>query len=269
MRHSLRLSSAVLILALTAMASCRRAPALSDADYREAVTAFYTSLAALQTSQDVLARRNLDRLIQLAPQEPAGWANLGLLLLRQQQLDEAMPRLVKASSLAPRNAPVERLMALAESQRGRVDESIRHWRRAMELDGADQQAPFALAQQLERQGGGRNEAEAQQLLAALADRSGNLAVQLEYARLAAKRRDSAALAAALERLTQRAAAWPLDAQGRLQAARNAAAGDPGTAATPLIFLKNVLIRSPDTGRRKPLSPRRVGRRGSRCSALWC
>src|SRR6476620_9745299 len=153
MRHSSRLSSSVLILALTATAACRRAPALSDAGYQDAVTAFYTSLAALQTSQDVLARRNLDRLIELAPQEPAGWANLGLLLLRQQQMDEAMPRLVKASSLAPQTAPVERLLALAESQRGNVDESIRHWRRATELDRLDRKAPFALAQQLERQGG--------------------------------------------------------------------------------------------------------------------
>ena len=233
------------VLALILLAGCRRAPALSDATYRDAVAAFYTSLAALQTSQDVLARRDLDRLTQLVPQEPAGWANLGLLLLRQQQLDEAMQRLEKASALAPANAPIVRLRALAESQKGNVDESIRHWRRAMDLDPADQKAPFALAQEIERQGGAENEAEAQRILASLVERSGNLAVELEYARLAARRGDSAALQKALGGLTRRAGAWPADAMGRLQAARDAATRNATSAATPLIFLKNVLIRAPE------------------------
>lgn len=233
------------VLALILLAGCRRAPALSDATYRDAVAAFYTSLAALQTSQDVLARRDLDRLTQLVPQEPAGWANLGLLLLRQQQLDEAMQRLEKASALAPANAPIVRLRALAESQKGNVDESIRHWRRAMDLDPADQKAPFALAQEIERQGGAENEAEAQRILASLVERSENLAVELEYARLAARRGDSAALQKALGGLTRRAGAWPADAMGRLQAARDAATRNATSAATPLIFLKNVLIRAPE------------------------
>ena len=74
---------------MTAGLACRRKPAVSDATYRQAVTAFYVSLAAMQTSQDVLARSELERLVQLVPDEAAGWANLGLLLLRQQQLDEA------------------------------------------------------------------------------------------------------------------------------------------------------------------------------------
>jgi len=76
-------------IVVTSVAACRRGPTLSDATYRQAVTAFYVSLAAMQTSQDVLARQELERLVQLAPEEAAGWANLGLLLLRQQQLSEA------------------------------------------------------------------------------------------------------------------------------------------------------------------------------------
>jgi Tfp pilus assembly protein PilF len=233
------------VLTLAVVTGCRRTPAISDATYRDAVAAFYTSLAALQTSQDVLARRELDRLTQLAPQEPAGWANLGLLLLRQQQVDAAMPHLTTASTLAPRNATITRLLALAESQKGSVEESIRQWRRAMDLDPSDHKAPFAYAQELERQGGAENDAEAQRVLGSLVDRSGNLAAELELARLAARRGDSAVLARALETLTRRAATWPADAQGRLQTAREAAARNPTAAATPVIFLKNVLIRDPE------------------------
>src|SRR5262245_61734026 len=94
----------LLALVIVIAPACRRQPAMSDATYRQVVTAFFVSLAAMQTSQDAHARTELDRVIQLAPEEPAGWANLGLLLLRQQRLDEAAARLAKASELAPRDA---------------------------------------------------------------------------------------------------------------------------------------------------------------------
>src|SRR5690606_33840386 len=106
------------------------------------------------------------------PAEPAGWANLGLLLLRQQQIDEAITHVTRASELAPRHAAIQRLLALAETQKGNAGAAIRHWRSAIELDPPDLKAPFALALELERQGGAANEAEAQQILGALADRSG-------------------------------------------------------------------------------------------------
>jgi tetratricopeptide (TPR) repeat protein len=239
-----RLVACVLVVAIALAAGCRRAPRVSDAIYRQAVVAFYVSLAALQTSQDLLARKELDRLIQLVPEEPAGWANLGLLLLRQQQFDDAAARLAKAAELAPRSAPIEGLQALVESRKGNLQESVRHWRRAIELDGSDLKAPFALAQELERLGGDANEAEALRLLDALMARSGNLAVQLEFARLAAKRGDAPALTRALDALAQQLPSWPPDAQERLKAVSQAAQANPASAATPAIFLKNVLIREP-------------------------
>ena len=241
-RSSLR--SCLVVVALTAVAACNRGPSLSAEAYAEAVAAFHVSLAAMQTSQDALARQHLERLTALVPEEPAGWANLGLLLLRQQQVDEALPRITRASELAPRNASIQRLLALAETQKGNPDAGLRHWRRAVALDPADLKAPFALAQELERLGGPANEGEAQGILKSLADRSGNLAARLEYARLAAKRGDSAALLPALDALDQAARSWEPEAQARLATVRQAAASAPANATTPIIFLKNVLIRSP-------------------------
>jgi tetratricopeptide (TPR) repeat protein len=237
-------AAGIAAVAMSAAPACRRAPAVSDDTYRQAVAAFYVSLAAMQTSQDALARRQLDRLVQLVPGEPAGWANLGLLLLRQQQVDEAAARLAKAAEIAPRDAAIERLVALAASRKGNLDESIRHWRRAIDLDGADLKAPYALALELERLGGAANDAEAQRRLEGLAARSRNLAAQIEFARIAAKRADTAALGKALDALAQQASGWPSDAQERLKAVRDAAQGAAGAAATPVIFLKNVLIREP-------------------------
>ncbi len=232
-------------IGMTAGLACRRKPAVSDATYRQAVTSFYVSLAAMQTSQDVHARTELERLVQLVPDEAAGWANLGLLLLRQQQLDEAASRLAKASELAPKNADIERLLALTESRKGNLAESVRHWRRAIDLDGNDLKAPYALALELERLGGAANEADGQRLLESLAARSANLAAQIEFARLAAKRSDGASLGKALDALERNAPSWPPDAIERLKTVRQAAQGNAAAATTPVVFLKNILIREPE------------------------
>jgi len=47
---------AALLALLTATLACGRQPEIPDETYRQAVSAFYVSLAAMQTSQDVIAR---------------------------------------------------------------------------------------------------------------------------------------------------------------------------------------------------------------------
>ena len=174
----------VLLLALPAIAGCSRELKVPEPTYRETVTAFYTGLAAMQTSQEVLARREFERVTTLVPGEPAGWANLGLLLLRQQDMEGAAAKLAQAEKLAPKSAPVQRLLAVLESRQGRLDEAVRHWRRATDLDPGDLLAPFALASDLERQGGANALPDARRALEALLARSENLAARLELARLA-------------------------------------------------------------------------------------
>jgi Tfp pilus assembly protein PilF len=223
--------------------SCRR-PELPEATHREAVTAFYTALAAMQTSQELLARRDLERVIQLAPDEPAGWANLGLLLLRQQEVDSARTRLAKAAALAPRSAAIQRLLGLLESRNGRLLEAIRHWRRAAELDPSDLKAPYALALDIERQGGNDGLLEAQRVLESLLAKAENLAVRLELARVAAKQGDAAGLRKAVAPLPEMSRGWPAAAIEQLSDLQ-AALTDPRAAATRVAFLKNVLLREPE------------------------
>src|SRR4029453_13034231 len=163
---------------------------------------FYTGLAAMQTSQEVLAREKLDRVTTLVPKEPAGWANVGLLLLRQQEVEPALEKLTKAAELAPRSGEIQRLLALARSRQGKLEEAIGHWKHALELDPGDSKAAFALAQDTERLGGAENEAEAQAVLERLLGRGEDLAARLHYARLAAKRADAAGLQKALVPLAE-------------------------------------------------------------------
>jgi Tfp pilus assembly protein PilF len=225
-------------------AACRRTLTVPDATYRETVSAFYTALAAMQTTQEALAREKLERVTTLVPGEPAGWANLGLLLLRQGELDAAGERLARAEELAPKAGEIQRLLGLLESRKGRLPEAVRHWRRALALDAEDARAAFALAQDLERQGADA-EAEAQQALGSLVERTGNLAARLEYARLAAKRGDAESLRRAVAPLEAASRNWPAPAQEQWDALRQAATGDPRTAATRVVFLKNVLVRLPE------------------------
>ena len=232
------------LLLASSCSSCRRTPEVPPDVYREAVTAFYTALAALETSQELLAREKLDRVIELVPHEPAGWANLGLLLLRQQEVDAARERLAKAAELAPDEAQIAGLRALAEGRAGNTSESIRLWREALTLDPSNLRAAYSLAQELERSGGAEGEAEAQRVLETLLGRTENLAARLEYARITAKRGDAAALSRALEPLTAMAGGWPEAARERLDAVRESAAANPRAAATQVAFLKNVLVREP-------------------------
>jgi hypothetical protein len=243
----LMMTALISLLISSACSSCRRPSAeLSDSAYREAVSAFYTGIAAMQTTQEVLAREKFERVVAVAPQEPSGWANLGLLLLRQQEIEPAKARLTKAAELAPQSAEIQKLLALLESRAGNIDAAVRHWRRALELQPEDKRATFALARDLERLGGEAHDAEAQRVLFALVSRprGDNLAARLEFARLAAKRGDAAMLARAIEPLAKSSASWPPQAQAQLQSLREIA-GDPRAAATRIAFIKNFLVREPE------------------------
>ena len=106
------------VIALTVLGSgCRRQPAVPDATYRQAVTAFYVSLAAMQTSQDVIARQELERVVQLVPDEAAAWANLGLTQMRLGELEAAAAPVERALTLAPNNADLVLLAARMEAAR--------------------------------------------------------------------------------------------------------------------------------------------------------
>jgi len=103
---------------LSGCSSKPRLPAKDSTAYAEAVSAFYVGLAALQVGHDVYADRKLGELTQLVPDEPAGWANWGVLALRQRNYDVAAQRLERARRLAPQNDQIYYLWGILESNRG-------------------------------------------------------------------------------------------------------------------------------------------------------
>src|SRR3954463_973016 len=93
-----------LIVALAmAAASCsrNRLPAPGSRVYEDTTRAFYRALAELQVGLLDDAKRDFGKATELAPGEPASWANLGITSLRLGEFDAAAPAIEKAVSLSP------------------------------------------------------------------------------------------------------------------------------------------------------------------------
>src|SRR5262245_48848491 len=237
----------ILTIKLAACSGGGKLPDPSSSEYREAVSAFYVGLGALQATDDIRARQRLTRFTELAPGEPAGWANLGVLALRQQEFDAAFANLEKARSIVPDNSRIEGMLGLVEARRGRFAEALAHLRKAVELDRKNLKALYALAQEIERQGGENSEAEVQSLIEKILEaQPENLAAQLELTRIAAKRGDAETAKRTVALIGQRTSNWPPEINQQFAALRTAVNGpNVRAAATQVAFLRNVLVRMPE------------------------
>jgi len=222
-------------------------PDKSSKEYGDVVSAFYVGLAALQVGDDVHADSRLSEVTRLVPGEPAGWANWGILALRQRNYDAAAQRLERARDLAPNNDHIHDLLGILESQRGNSTQAIADLRKAAELNPQNLRATYQLAEETERQGSANNEAEFQELIQKiLTAQPDNLAALLELSRIAAKRGDATTLKSAVAQISARSSAWPPEVQHQLAVVQQAAAGpDLHLAATQTTFLRNVLVRVPE------------------------
>jgi Tfp pilus assembly protein PilF len=222
-------------------------PAPSSSQYKQVVTAFYVGLAALQVGDDARADTSFGAVTQAAPAEPAGWADWGVLALRQRNFDTAAERFDRAQKLVPQDGHIYTLLGALDSERGRSDAAIANFRKAAELDPQNLRNAYALAQEIERKGGPDSDAEFQKAIEKILARDpDNVAAQLELARIAAKRGEAATLQSAIARIGAAASSWPPEAQEQLRALGSAAtAPDLRSAAVGTTLLRNVLWRVPE------------------------
>src|SRR5258708_21917572 len=202
-------------------------PPVSSRQYLDAVSDFSVGLAALQVGDDMTADKMLAAVTQLAPGEPAGWADWGVLALRQRSFDAARLRLDRALDLAPQDDRVYSLLGVLESKAGRSSEAVAAFRKATAINPKDLRTAYALAQEIERQGGEGSDAEAARAMEGiLARQPDNLAILLEVSRISAKRGDTRALTSALARVGPRASSWPTEVREQFEQLQTmVAAGD--------------------------------------------
>lgn len=235
------------VLVITACSRNAGLPQPGSPQYAELVSAFYVGLAGLQTGADDSAKQKLTLATQIAPGEPAGWADLALLSLRQQDFDTALKYADQARAKVPDNSRIEELLGTIESRRGKPAEAIGHLKKAVDADPKNLKALFALAEETERQAAANSDAEAQKLFArVLEQRPDSVAALLEVARLAAKTGDAAGLRNATSKLAAKTAGWPDAAKQQLETLQQTAAGgNVRSAALRVMYLRNTLIRVPD------------------------
>jgi tetratricopeptide (TPR) repeat protein len=236
-----------LLLAISACRPAAKLPAKSAPEYNELVRTFYIGLAALEVGHDVQADAKLAQFTQIAAAEPAGWANWGLLALRQRNYDVAAERLQKARDLAPDNSDIHYLLGLLESSRGNTPVAIEELRKSVELDQNNLIAIYKLAEEVERQGDEKAADEFQTLIQKiLTAQPDNLAALVELSRISAKRRDTETLKSSVAKIVARSSAWPEEVRTQVSALdASAQSGDTTAAATSTSFLRNVLVRVPE------------------------
>ncbi|HEX8234722.1 MAG TPA: FG-GAP-like repeat-containing protein [Abditibacteriaceae bacterium] len=221
-------------------------PGVGTPLYQTVVKEFYTGLVALQAGDLDRAAKNLTEVTRLVPQEPAAWANLGILQLRQNNFEEAARSLEKARQLAPQNGRIEETLGLLNSRQGNAEQAIMHLRRAIELDSGNLRARYALAQEITRQGGPQSDTQAQALIKEILKVApNNLAALIENMRYAAKQGDTEELASTLKRVRAISAQWSPEAQQQLQAVETATKANARAAAIPVVFLSNLLKPLPE------------------------
>ena len=218
-------------------------PDSSSETYQDVVTAFYASVASVQSGEDAGAEQKLQDVIEWAPGEPAGWYNLGLLSLRQNRFDEGRVWLDEALARAPENAQIHRLVGVMELTLGNAAAGEAALRRAVALDETDVKAWFALAQHLGQLEGETEMQEAlhifEQLVTLLPE---NLAVHVEHARLAARHGDVSRLTPSLDVLDNLSGSWDDPVREPLIALQEAVTtANTQQAFVQAGFLRNMLL----------------------------
>jgi tetratricopeptide (TPR) repeat protein len=214
--------------------------------YEEYAAAFQLGTAALDADLYDKAHTNLSRAIELVPEEPAAWANRGLLYLRDNKVDDAARDVHKAHELAPDNPEIETILAGLAERRGSFDEAVRHLRKALERRPRDLAARYTLAQLIARAAAGDSDTEYQRLMEdILRVQPNNLKVLTERAKAAVRRRDAGALKETLARFATLAPNWAPAAAEQLRLVQKAAEKPlPGGVPAELAILGNLLQAEP-------------------------
>ncbi|HEV3416323.1 MAG TPA: FG-GAP-like repeat-containing protein, partial [Pirellulales bacterium] len=183
-------------------------PAVGSAKYEQYVEAFEIGVAALDADVPQVAHESLTKAIELVPEEPATWADRGLLLIRDGRPDEAIHDLEEAQRLAPDNAAIQQLLALAEQRRGQLAAAAEHFRAALKQEPTNIQALYRLAQVIDQQHEADSDLEYQRLMnRILSVQPDNLFVLQNRLRVAARLGDRATERETLVRLTGLSARW--------------------------------------------------------------
>ena len=214
---------------------CRQEAGDAAARRAEAVLAHSTGLGFLRRDQLSDAEVEFQKVVELAPRDPIGHANLGLTHLRGGRFEEAEQHLARARKLAPDRVDVALTMAKLYSLTGRADRA-RELLEELPRGGPDRaRVLYALAELEAERTDGRTSRRRKELLEqVVALEPANLAVRLELVDLAVRSGDADGAVAGLEEVRRLPPALPAEAQPHLEETiRRLRAGRIADARAPL------------------------------------
>lgn len=245
------LRAGAVVAALTLAAGCAKddptKPLKVDpAIYKRMVSAFFTGTTALQVGDDQRANRELNRATEIVPDEPATWANLGVLALKSNNYPAAREALERAAEHSVPNSQITYLTGLRQAREGKNTEAVGTFRKAIKLDPANLVARYALIEELRRESGQDSEgAIREQFQAVLDARPQNLIALTELSQLAAKADDRPLFERCIGQLSQLAVAWPVRASGPLTELKSLAPSAPLRSLVGRVqLMRNLLTRTP-------------------------
>jgi tetratricopeptide (TPR) repeat protein len=227
--------------------------------YDEYVTLFHLGVAYLDVGIEKQAEEKLTQAIAKIPEEPAAWANRGLLHLRHHRWEKAAQDLNRARELAPNNPEIMVLTGLLEEKNARFGQAAALLRKAVDRRPHDLQALFALAELIAREDGPESYARYQRIMEdILRDQPNTLFLLAIRLRAASRQADIPRLRDTLSRLRKLAPGWSSRSREYLARLETAAPDSLcGERPTPVIFFNNSLIAEFGYSRqRKALNPMR-------------
>src|SRR6185503_13314293 len=132
----------LLCAALSAVTSCRP----ERASVEELYTTRMAALGFLQRNQLPAAEAAFRKLIELAPDDPFAYANLGLAYLQAGRNQQAEKELYRAHELEPKNADVDLALARLYSLTGRASDARSTLERLRRESPANARVLYALAE---------------------------------------------------------------------------------------------------------------------------
>jgi Tfp pilus assembly protein PilF len=254
LRRPLLIFGVIAVIAVAAVAGYwlwskfrhRDLPQPGSPEYEQYVEVFQVGVAALDGDVQQTAEEKLTRAIELIPEEPAAWANRGLLFLRYNRLNEAGRDLEQADRLAPYNTDIQKLLGLLAQRRGQYGEAAAYLRRAAKDDPHDVETLYRLAQVIDQEQQEGGDAEYQRLMdQILLVQPNNLKALVDRLRVSIRRSDRDGVKDTLTRLKKISAGWSKTGRAGLAETERALTGQLGPdAVSTAIILENNLKPEP-------------------------
>src|SRR5688572_24302441 len=223
---------------LLSFAACgkKTSPTTNQNLSAEVIDSFYVGVASLDVEENERASTLFANLSTRLSDEPAVWANLGIVRLRLGNVVAAEQALATAEKLAPANKQITVAQAIVDERQGQFPRAIERLRK---IQNPDATVLYQLVELFGRTG----QADAAREQLALYDRilqgePTNLVALFGEARLLAHGENQPELTQALTRLDTSRTNWTEESIQQSDAAKPAvASGNLRTAATRLPFLQ--------------------------------